>query len=182
MGRAKLPEARVEPRGVGGHLARLRAHAREKSRAAARAGALIARVVGWSAFAAGTVAFLVWIAPPPRSANLDDIRRIQADFQRSQRNMIEAQRALEQLNRVDLNNLNLNTYQLTQPMPVYGADVYRPTPSYDRGHPGQIDWSSMPDLASPTPAGASATSRDVKAERAADRVRAAEAKRAQRTH
>jgi hypothetical protein len=95
MGRAKLPEARIEPRGVEGHLARLRAEAREGTRVAGAIGLRVARILGWTAFAGGTLAMLVWLAPPRRNPQLDEIRRIQADFQRQQLNMEATRRALE---------------------------------------------------------------------------------------
>lgn len=84
MGRAKLPEARIEPRGVSGHVAQLKAEVRERARVAGAVGAFLAHVLGWTAFAGGTVAVLVWLAPPPRNPRLDEIRRLHDDFARTQ--------------------------------------------------------------------------------------------------
>lgn len=136
MGRAKLPEARIEPRGVGGHLAQLKAEVREQARVAGAIGAFLARVIGWTAFAAGTVAVLVWLAPPPRNPRLDEIRRLQDDFARSQANIESARRAMEQLRHV--NQVDLRQYQVHVPpynpdLSTYRAPSSSGAPTYDIG-------------------------------------------------
>jgi len=124
MGRAKLPQARIEPRGVDGHLAQLKAEARQHARVAGAVGAFLARVLGWTAFAGATVAVLVWLAPPPSNPRLDDLKRIQADFQRSQANMEQARRAMEQIQRA--NELRLmEEIRQVPPMPTYDVSQLR---------------------------------------------------------
>jgi hypothetical protein len=176
MGRAKLPEARIEPRGVEGHLAKLRAEAREGTRVAGKIGVGIARILGWTAFAGGAVAILAMLAPPPRTPQLDEIRRIQADFQRQQLNLEATQRALDTWQ----SQQNLQLMQDLQrvqsmPVPTYPTDigVYQPSPSYD--------WSNaLPPLPETTPA-PTTNARAAKEAHAAERAQAIEAKRAQRT-
>lgn len=109
MGRVQLPEARVEPRGLGGRLAQLEAQARQHGRTARAIGVVVVQVIGWTAFVAATVALLAWLAPPPRSAQLDDLRRLQEDFARSQVQMDMARRAMEQL---QVEQLRLERFQV----------------------------------------------------------------------
>src|SRR5262245_52823280 len=130
MGRAKLPEARIEPRGVDGHLAQLKAEARQHARVAGAVGVFLARVVGWTAFAAGTVAVLVWLAPPPKNPRLDEIRRMQADFQRYQINIAETQRSLELMQQIDQERLMQNLRIENMQVPAYNASALA-MPSYD---------------------------------------------------
>jgi hypothetical protein len=181
MGRAKLPEARVEPRGVGGHLAQLKAQARESARVAGAAGVVVARVVGWTAFAGGAVALLVWLAPPPRNPQLDNLRNIQADIQRSQANLEQMRRSLETMQRLDHARLieSLGNYK---PMPPYDVDqVYLRDPSAykfpELRNAPQPTW--QPPAWEPEPSTYSQPTA-TKAERADARARAAEAKRADR--
>lgn len=119
MGRAHLPEARVEPRGVGGRLAQLEAQARHHARTARAIGVVVVQVIGWTAFVAATVALLAWLAPPPRSAQLDDIRRLQEDFARSQVQMEMARRAMEriQLEQLQVERIQLNQRLVIEPPP-----------------------------------------------------------------
>lgn len=184
MERAKLPEARIEPRGVSGHVAQLKAEVRERARVAGAVGAFLARVVGWTAFAGGTVAVLVWLAPPPRSPRLDEIRRLQDDFARTQVNMEQARRAMEQMERVNQLRAIEGLQQYQVPVPARNADLgsLRP-PTYDIGQyaGGYTDLSTIPDVASPATLDSSSHARAAKAERAAERVRAIEEKRATRT-
>jgi hypothetical protein len=170
MGRAKLPEARIEPRGVEGHLAKLRAEAREGTRVAGAIGVRVARVLGWTAFAAGAVAVLAWLAPPPHSPPLDEIRRIQADFQRQQLNMEATQRALEVWQSQESFRLSQDLQRVqAMPVPTY--------PTYD--------WSSTVqplslNRSTPAPSPAPTQIRAAKEAHAAQRTQAIEAKRAQR--
>jgi hypothetical protein len=159
MGRVRLPKARIEPRGVEGHLAQLKAEARRHGRIARAAGVLLARIVGWTAFTAGTVALLVWLAPPPKSPRLDEVPRIQADFQRYQLNLEASQRALE------LYRMNDARFLQNTRIDLHAYD-FRP---FDAT---AIRAASIPTFDGKAPA--------TKAERAAARAAAVEARRAQR--
>jgi hypothetical protein len=171
MGRAKLPEARIEPRGVDGHLARLKADARQHARAAGRVGVVVARVVGWTSFAASIVALLVWLAPPPRMGpQFDDLRRIQADVARSQANLEQARRAMEQWQ-------HINQMRLTQDVPrLEQLQLLSPEslPYTPHDVPATPSWP-------PEPASAYSQPSATKAERAEARAAAREHKRAERT-
>jgi hypothetical protein len=149
MGRVRLPKARIEPRGVEGHLAQLKAEARRHGRVARAAGVLLARIVGWTAFTAGTVAL-------PR---LDEVPRIQADFQRYQLNLEASQRALE------LYRMNDARFLQNTRIDLHAYD-FRP---FDAT---AIRAASIPTFDGKAPA--------TKAERAAARAAAVEARRAQR--
>ena len=70
------------------------------------------QVLGWTAFVAATVALLAWLAPPPRSTQLDDIRRLQEDLARSQVQMEIARRAMERLQVHQLQVQQLQVQQL----------------------------------------------------------------------
>lgn len=172
MGRAKLPEARIAPRGVEGHLAKLRAEAREGTRVAGAIGVRVARILGWTAFAGGTVAVLAWLAPPPHSPQLDELRRIQTDVQRQQQvwQSQESFRLSQDLLRAQ-----------AMPVPTFPSDlgIYRPSPT-------TYDWSSPlpPPVTVMAPAAATTTANAgaAKEAHAAQRAQAIEAKRAQRGH
>lgn len=100
MGRAPLPEARIEPRGVSGRLEQLGAEARQRARAAGRVGVLLARVLGATAAVACSIAMLVWLAPQPRSPQLDELERMQRDFHRSQQQMEQLRHNVEAMQRL----------------------------------------------------------------------------------
>ncbi len=170
MGRAKLPEARIEPRGVDGHLAQLKAEARQHARVASKIGVVVARVVRWTSFGPGTVAVLVWLAPPPKNARLDEIQRIQADFQRYQMNIAETQRALDAWQRAN----EMSVFETTRLIQVPTFEATATTlPSYD--------WSTSAGVtipALPEPSTSYSLPSATKAERAAARAAAVGAKRA----
>ncbi|HUQ07375.1 MAG TPA: hypothetical protein VM261_33010 [Kofleriaceae bacterium] len=174
MGRAKLPEARIEPRGVDGHLAQLKAEARQHARTAGKVGVVVARVVGWTTFTAGTVALLVWLAPPPKNARLDEVQRIQADFQRYQMNMLETQRALDQWQHASELRLFESTRAIQ--LPTFEAIPARPLPSYDWKRNADFTIPAFPDPSTSYPLPSAS-----KAERAEARAAAVEANRAAHT-
>jgi hypothetical protein len=170
MGRANLPEARIEPRGVEGHLAKLRAEARQGSRVAGAIGVKIARALGWTAFAGGAVAVLAMITPPPRSPQLDELRRIQTDFQRQRLDIEATQRALQVW----------QTQQSFQLSPDLQNMRATPLPDVRVYPPASVpDWTTLQPALEEPPA---TNVRAAKEAHAAERAQAIEAKRAQRGH